>query len=238
MASADKIKVLVLGDSGVGKSSLVHLICHSKPMTSSSWTIGCSVDVKWHEYKEGTPSHKSCFIELWDVGGSRSHAIARNVFYNSFHGIILVHDLTNRKSHLNLRKWCGEVFAKESVCKENSSLGALFPIGTNDEFSFDAESFFERNIPVLVVATKLDLADSPTRRSRGSSIAEECAAEEIFLSCHQAKSFAAGSTNAVKLSRFFDKVADKKFQTQNAFPQFLDRNKRLSANPVKFSHLD
>ena len=31
---------------GVGKTSLVHLMCQNEPTTNPSWTIGCSVDVK------------------------------------------------------------------------------------------------------------------------------------------------------------------------------------------------
>ena len=50
--------------------------------------------------------------ELLDVGGSQSHRNSRHVFYNNFHGIILVHDLTNRKSQLNLEKWLAEVFQR------------------------------------------------------------------------------------------------------------------------------
>lgn len=44
--SIDKVRVLVCGDSYVGKSSLVHLICHEKILNTSSWTIGCKTDVK------------------------------------------------------------------------------------------------------------------------------------------------------------------------------------------------
>lgn len=75
--------------SGVGKTSLVHLICHSEPINNPSWTVGCSVEVKLHEYKEGTPHQKTYFIELWDVGGSSSHRNTRCVFYNPVHGEFL-----------------------------------------------------------------------------------------------------------------------------------------------------
>ena len=51
-------------------------------------------------------------LELLDVGGSQSHQNSRHVFYNNFHGIVLVHDLTNRKSQLNLEKWLAEVFQR------------------------------------------------------------------------------------------------------------------------------
>ena len=52
------------------------------------------------------------FAELWDVGGGHSHRNSRHVFYSNFHGIILVHDLANRKSQQNLEKWLREVIER------------------------------------------------------------------------------------------------------------------------------
>jgi len=40
------MKFVVLWLTGVGKTSLVHLICHSEPVLNPYWTIGCSVEVK------------------------------------------------------------------------------------------------------------------------------------------------------------------------------------------------
>lgn len=96
-------KILVLGDSGVGKSSLVHLICHSTVLSSAQCTIGCSIDVKLHD---------NYFLEFWDIGGSRSHKIARSFLYQDYHGIILVFDATNNKSRENLKEWLMEAFVK------------------------------------------------------------------------------------------------------------------------------
>lgn len=42
--------------------------------------------VEVHEYKEGTPSQKSYFVELWDIGGSINHANSRQLYYNPVHG--------------------------------------------------------------------------------------------------------------------------------------------------------
>lgn len=93
-------KILVLGDSGVGKTSLVNLICHSTVLNSAPSTIGCSIEVKLYE---------NFFLEFWDIGGSRSHKIARSFLYQDYHGIILVFDATNNKSRLNLGRWLKEV---------------------------------------------------------------------------------------------------------------------------------
>ncbi|XP_066962500.1 rab-like protein 3 isoform X3 [Macrobrachium rosenbergii] len=208
-----KVKILVVGDSGVGKTSLVHLICHGCALGNSSWTIGCSVEVKVHEYREGTPSQRQYFIELWDVGGSNSHKNARHVFYNPVHGIILVHDLTNRKSQLNLRQWLSEI-----LIREGGGSRSRLPLVEG----FDAEQFGGftqvygiKKLPVFVVGTKQDLVAEvrPSLRVRSSTIADECAADEISVNTHDQRSLAPGSSNAVKLSRFFDKVIERQQTT-------------------------
>ncbi|XP_012273240.1 rab-like protein 3 isoform X1 [Orussus abietinus] len=203
MAAIDKVKIIVVGDSGVGKTSLTHMICHQQTISNPSWTIGCSVEVKLHEYKEGTPNQRRYFIELWDVGGSQSHKNTRSVFYSPTNGIILVHDLTNRKSQQNLQKWLQEVLNKDS----SHSKVKLFD-------DFDPEKFVgSTQIPILAVGTKLDLVSEvrSNLHRRSSSIAEECGAEEMFVDCRQTKSLAAGSSSSVKLSRFFDKVIERRY---------------------------
>ncbi|KAL0100044.1 hypothetical protein PUN28_019487 [Cardiocondyla obscurior] len=206
MAAIDKVKIIVVGDSGVGKTSLTHLICQQQPISSPSWTIGCSVEVKLHEYKEGTPNQKKYFIELWDVGGSQSHKNTRSVFYNSTNGIILVHDLTNRKSQQNLQKWLEEVLSKDGGSSKSKSFE-----------DFDPEKFVgSTQIPILVIGTKLDLISESnsiksTIHRRSATIAEECGADEIFLDCRQIRSLAAGSSSSVKLSRFFDKIIERRY---------------------------
>ncbi|XP_043270018.1 rab-like protein 3 [Venturia canescens] len=203
MAAIDKVKIIVVGDSGVGKTSLTHLICQQQPIGNPSWTIGCSVEVKLHEYKEGTPNQKRYFIELWDVGGSQSHQNTRTVFYHPTNGIILVHDLTNRKSQQNLQKWLQEVLTKDGTCAKSKSFD-----------DFDPEKFVgSTQIPILVIGTKSDLVAEvrSSLQRRSSTIAEECGADEIFLDCRQTRSLAAGTTSSLKLSRFFDKVIEKRF---------------------------
>ncbi|GBG33182.1 Rab-like protein 3 [Hondaea fermentalgiana] len=39
-------RVLVLGDSGVGKTSLVHYLCRREPLRAPEWTVGCNIDVR------------------------------------------------------------------------------------------------------------------------------------------------------------------------------------------------
>lgn len=76
-------------------------------------------------------------------------------------------------------------------------------------------------IPILVVGTKSDLLDEHYRTKRpsnnmSSSIATQCGADEILLNSHDSKSLAPGTNDAVKLSRFLDKVIERKFSAKDA----------------------
>lgn len=110
-----KVRVLVVGDSGVGKSALTHLLCNgpwegggTNPF-NAEWTVGCSVDVKLHEYKGGGGRRKEYFVEFFDVGGSKKYEPSRDMFYSQINGILLVFDVTNRKSYSNLRRWIRQI---------------------------------------------------------------------------------------------------------------------------------
>jgi hypothetical protein len=59
----------------------------------------------------------------------------------SFKGIILVHDLTNRKSEGNLRKWLAEVLTKECNGNTLSSVRTVNPSRNQDIDEYDPEQF-------------------------------------------------------------------------------------------------
>ncbi|CAH8579741.1 unnamed protein product [Schistosoma intercalatum] len=120
-----RAKVVVGGDSGVGKTALVHLICNGQTLLHPSYTIGCSVDIKIHVYNSDPEKEHPYFIELWDIGGSNSHENTRSIFYQNLHGLILVYDCTNKKSQLNLRKWLSDVLGKPVLKRPEIDIGGV-----------------------------------------------------------------------------------------------------------------
>ena len=256
-ASFDKVKILVLGDSGVGKTSLVQLIANGQPFTRApGWTAGCNVEVRWHEYAAGTGREQPYFVELWDIGGCQALQAVRPLFYSGAHGYILVHDMTNRKSLQNLKQsWLAELNAAASSIHSNSSVQSspwASPGSPATSSNGAGSLLLPPQAPCLLVGNKLDLVTAssgdvlPLRKPKatwglGISVTADAicrlvgGAEHITVDSHSAKCLAPGSSNAVALTRFFDKVIDTKLSLSNSGFASLNaatHQQNTSSNPL------
>lgn len=96
-------KILLIGDSGVGKSSLlVSFISNS--VEDLAPTIG--VDFKIKQLKVGDKRIK---LTIWDTAGQERFRTLTSSYYRGAQGIILVYDVTRRETFTNL----SDVWAKE-----------------------------------------------------------------------------------------------------------------------------
>ncbi|MED6184765.1 Ras- protein RABC2a [Stylosanthes scabra] len=97
-------KVLLIGDSGVGKSSLL-LSFISKYLQDLSPTIGVDFKIKLF-----TIGGKRVKLTIWDTAGQERFGTVISSYYRGAHGIILVYDVTKRESFTNLVGiWAREV---------------------------------------------------------------------------------------------------------------------------------
>ncbi|XP_074577250.1 small GTPase LIP1-like isoform X2 [Curcuma longa] len=118
-----QVRVLVVGDAGVGKTSVVHLILKGASISRPSQTVGCTVGVKHISYGSASSSSNSLnvdsqrdfFIELWDVSGHERYKDCRSLFYREINGVIFVHDLSQRRTKTNLQKWAAEIAANDRM---------------------------------------------------------------------------------------------------------------------------
>ncbi|KAI3458907.1 hypothetical protein Pfo_015570 [Paulownia fortunei] len=100
-------KVLLIGDSGVGKSSLLLSFisnCHQFPQDLSP-TIGVDFKIKLL-----TTGGKRLKLTIWDTAGQERFGTLTSSYYRGAHGIILVYDVTRRETFTNLSKtWTKEL---------------------------------------------------------------------------------------------------------------------------------
>lgn len=104
-------KLVMVGDSGVGKSCLLDKFLDDSSTNNFISTIG--VDVRT---REDIIKDKKVKIQVWDTGGQQRYRPILASCYRGALGVIIVFDITNRMSFKNIKQWLVEVeeFAPDS----------------------------------------------------------------------------------------------------------------------------
>mmetsp|Transcript_42841 Transcript_42841/g.108162 ORF Transcript_42841/g.108162 Transcript_42841/m.108162 type:complete len:205 (+) Transcript_42841:201-815(+) len=108
------VKLLVIGDSGVGKSCLLLRFSDDTFSPSFLTTIGIDYKIKTVEL-----NGQSVKLQIWDTAGQERFRTITTAYYRGAHGILLVYDVTDEKSFHNIRNWMRniETHAVEQVSK-------------------------------------------------------------------------------------------------------------------------
>eukprot|EP00397_Hematodinium_sp_SG-2012_P041352 GEMP01045520.1.p1 GENE.GEMP01045520.1~~GEMP01045520.1.p1 ORF type:complete len:214 (+),score=45.28 GEMP01045520.1:31-642(+) len=107
-------KLVLIGDSGVGKSCLLLRFADDKFTDSYITTIG--VDFR---FKTIPVEEKTVKLQIWDTAGQERFRTITSAYYRGADGIIMVYDTTDRSSFERVDEWLVEVnrYANENTCK-------------------------------------------------------------------------------------------------------------------------
>jgi len=107
-------KLLLIGDSGVGKSCLLLRFADDTYTESYISTIGVDFKIRTVEL-----DGKTCKLQIWDTAGQERFRTITSSYYRGAHGIIIVYDVTDVESFNNVRQWLYEIdrYASEEVNK-------------------------------------------------------------------------------------------------------------------------
>ncbi|KAI8902330.1 P-loop containing nucleoside triphosphate hydrolase protein [Globomyces pollinis-pini] len=97
--SLPSMRLLVLGESGVGKTLLIQSLCQ-RPSSQIQPTWGCLVEVMKYSNRTG-----SAWIEFVEVGGRSLHPSSILPFFKHFDGLLLVFDSTNIDTFIKLESY-------------------------------------------------------------------------------------------------------------------------------------
>ncbi|MHA2406665.1 MAG: Rab family GTPase [Candidatus Hermodarchaeia archaeon] len=98
------LKVCVVGDGAVGKTSLIIRYTEGHFRESYIMTVGTSFAVKELDFGDTLVR-----LQLWDLAGQPHFSSVRPVFYRGAAGIILVFDVTRRQTFEAIPGWYTEV---------------------------------------------------------------------------------------------------------------------------------
>ena len=138
------LKVIILGESGVGKTALLHRYVHGKFIEEHKATIGA--DFVTQEIKI---DDKIITLQMWDTAGQERFQSLGNAFYRGADACILVYDITNDNSFGKIDEW-------------------------RTNFLIQASPDNEAKFPFLLLGNKCDLQDSRNVSSqKGESYATQ-----------------------------------------------------------------
>ena len=141
--TANILKLLTLGNSCVGKSSIVIRYTENKFYSSYLTTIG--VDFL---RKVITVGDKEVNLQIWDSAGQEKYNSISKQYYNKADGIILVFDLNNRTTFDGMMNWLDEIEASSAKGIPIVIVGNKCDLTTREISSDEAYEFAEtKNIP-------------------------------------------------------------------------------------------
>lgn len=94
------VKILLVGDSGVGKSCLLVRFVEDRFNPSFITTIGIDFKIKTVDI-----DGKKIKLQLWDTAGQERFRTITTAYYRGAMGIIIVYDVTDERTFANIRQW-------------------------------------------------------------------------------------------------------------------------------------
>uniref|UniRef100_A0A914WM08 Ras-related protein Rab-7a n=1 Tax=Plectus sambesii TaxID=2011161 RepID=A0A914WM08_9BILA len=141
MASRKKalLKVIILGDSGVGKTSLMNQYVNKRFSNQYKATIGADFLTK-----DIMIDDRLVTMQIWDTAGQERFQSLGVAFYRGADCCVLVFDVTNPNSFKSLDSW-------------------------RDEFLIQASPRDPENFPFVVLGNKIDLGERAVSTKRAQS---------------------------------------------------------------------
>ena len=98
------IKLVLIGESSVGKTNLLLRYTENKYDFSQKPTIGMDF-----VSKEVTIDNRIIKVQFWDTAGQEKYKSIANTYFKVSNGVVLVYDVTRRESFDKLEKWLRDV---------------------------------------------------------------------------------------------------------------------------------
>ncbi|XP_060788997.1 ras-related protein Rab-15-like isoform X1 [Neoarius graeffei] len=107
-------RLLLLGDSGVGKTCLLHRLTDTEFLSPHISTIGVDFKMKTIEVRG-----LKVRIQIWDTAGQERYQTITKQYYRRAQGIFLIYDITSSLSFQHIMKWVSDVdeYAPHTVQK-------------------------------------------------------------------------------------------------------------------------
>ena len=132
-----KLKIVVVGDSGVGKTNLIRRFIQDDFQSNSKATVGVEFFSKSFKINDNVFK-----IEIWDTAGQERYKSITAAYYKGAKGGLVVYDVTSKTSFDNVDNWVSEIKEKASTDMKTMMIGNK--IDLKDERAVSTEEALEK----------------------------------------------------------------------------------------------
>lgn len=187
------LKVIILGDSGVGKTSLMHRYVNDKYSQQYKATIGADFLTKEIilEDDNNNNSNINVTMQIWDTAGQERFQSLGVAFYRGADCCVLVYDVSNKKSFENIKSW-------------------------RDEFLIHSNVNTPETFPFVILGNKIDIDDN-------KKIINLKNGQELAKTLGNIPIFETSAKNSINIDQAFEEIARSALQqSQSDSDNFKD----------------
>ena len=100
----EKIRIMLIGDANVGKTSIIKKYCLDEFSQAYVTSIGLDFQIKFLDINQ-----TKIKLQIWDTTSHERYQFLSKNYFNTSEGFIIVYDITNRKSFENVSFWVNQI---------------------------------------------------------------------------------------------------------------------------------
>ena len=97
-------KIVIIGDSGVGKSNILSRYVRDEFSIDTKATVGVEFGSKIL-----TLNNQQIKIQIWDTAGQEKYKSVSSIYYKGAKGALLVYDISRKETFNNINRWINEI---------------------------------------------------------------------------------------------------------------------------------
>uniref|UniRef100_A0A673A3T8 Ras-related protein Rab-25 n=1 Tax=Sphaeramia orbicularis TaxID=375764 RepID=A0A673A3T8_9TELE len=167
-------RIVLIGDSGVGKSNLLSRFTRNEFNLESKSTIGVEFATRSIQV-----DGKTIKAQIWDTAGQERYRAITSAYYRGAVGALLVYDIAKHLTYENVERWLKELrdHADNNIVimlvGNKSDLRHLRAVPTDEARAFAAFSFFSPSAEIYRIVSQKQIADrSAHDESPGNNVVD------------------------------------------------------------------
>ena len=169
-------KLILVGDSGVGKTSLLLRFTDDTFTESKNPTIGVDFKIRYVDL-----DGKSIKVVVWDTSGKERSTTLPSPYYRGAHAIIVVYDVTNAESFDNVKHWLNEIDKYATIRSNNLLVGNKLDLATERAIDYNTAKAFVTDVNDISVTSDTNDKETCCLCIESSSRAESTSSEETRM---------------------------------------------------------